>query len=98
MSETSVFTGNMSRLWLRVTPPVCVQVGRVPGAQLPRPPLHPGEEGLQQLLGLGEPEQHRGLHAESPLHLKPARRPAGLTHTNHKTLILIINCLQKEFG
>lgn len=52
--------------------PCCVQVGGVPGAKLQRTSLHPGEEGLQQLLWLGQPEQHRGLDAQSPLQLNPS--------------------------
>lgn len=52
---------------------VCFQLGGVPGAQLQRTSLHPGEEGLQQLLRLGKSEQHGGLDETNPLQLRPMR-------------------------
>lgn len=50
--------------------PACLQLGGVPGAQLQRTSLRPGKERLQQLLGLGKPEHHGGIHEENPLQLK----------------------------
>lgn len=57
--ESHIFP--ISSLWL--------QLGGVSGAKLQRSTLHPGEEGLQQLLWLGCSEQHCWLNSPCPLQL-----------------------------
>lgn len=75
---------------------MCFQVGGVPGAQLQRTSLHPGEAWLQQFLRLGKSEQHSGLNAKNPLQLKPPRSELWLgsgqeTVSYTPAVILVIN-------
>lgn len=69
-----------------------LKVGGVPGAKLQGASLHPGEAGLQQLLWLGQPEQHCGLHAENPLQLKTDKPQRCNMETVSQTHFLQINC------
>lgn len=76
-----------------------LKVGGVPGAKLQGTSLHPGEARLQQLLRLGQPEQHCWLHAENPLQLKTDEPWRCSMETVSQTYFLQINCkIQKTKG
>lgn len=89
--------------WCETTEPFALlvfKVGGVPGAKLQGGSLHPGEAWLQQLLRLGQPEQHRGLHAQNPLQLKtempPIHKHENLSASHTYTHFLLINCTKKK--